>query len=513
MDLQKKEHKRKLVLKALEERRQEQSKDKLLMDIIAAVPRSTDTHIDAVIKKVRRENENDALKLEAALAHCRNLSYNLTGAKPTQLWTESARMVWLDTIEAVTRQSSRWKACPLVMVHPYCGTVEVVISLCGKHQALSEYSRMRLFAEDLREGLDEILDEIHPIKDNESGQALPFEETKEILLDISNNDDRLSEEDEGHLSEEDTASVELDKEVEKVSKDWTLDEVKTDGEPTAKSRLISPVDRDMKSPPNVTVNLTSTPPPTMNQSRTSSTSTLSSFGSPLFDIESPKKPQKPSPKKPSPEKPPMSPISSAAAAAAATKVIPGHQMPMQLAQDILDRTSRSLADDLRAEVEAFALDWPSNSRDRSRHTSNRAGASVNRSLFSDNDRQVTYKPSPWQISAVPEEDADPQPLTPPPKKSTKAPSDLSNALEAYPDGFTMIPLKNRRKSDAKKQKDKKRPVSSPNLPANKQSRMDRTEDAIEQLQMGQANQNAVLKQLADQMSQFNLHWQLQNSKK
>ena len=470
------------------------------MDIIAAVPRSTDAHIDAVIKKVRKENDNDATKLEAALAHCRNLSYNLTGAKPTQLWTESARMVWLDTIEAVTRQSSRWKACPLVMIHPYCGTVEVVTSLCGKHQALSEFSRMRLFAEELREGLDEILNDIHPIKDNESGQALPFEETKEILLDISNNDGQLSEEEEGHLSEDDTASVELNNEVEKVSKDWTLDQVEKDEEPAAKSRLISPMNLNMKSPPNVTINLTSTPPPTMDQSQSSSTSTLSSFGSPLFSVEAPRSP-KPSPKK-SPKLPPPP---------KAAKTVPGHLMSMQISQDQLNKTSRSIAEDLKAEAEAFALDWPTTKTDRpiTRNTSNRAGAPVNRSLFTESDRQVLYKPSPWQISVVPEEEMEPLPLPKSPKKNVKAPSDLSNALEAYPDGFTMIPLKNRRKSDAKKQKDKKRPVSSPNLPANKQSRMDRTEDAIEQLQMGQANQNAVLKQLADQMSQFNLHFRMQ----
>ena len=41
--------------------------------------------------------------------------------------------------------------------------------------------------------------------------------------------------------------------------------------------------------------------------------------------------------------------------------------------------------------------------------------------------------------------------------------------------------------------------------------MDRTENAIEQLQMGQANQNEILKQLANQMGQFSLHLAMQNS--
>ena len=481
LDLQRKNHKRKLVIAALEKRRKEQTKDKLLMDIIAAVPRSTEAHIESVIKKVRNENEHDAVKLEDALAHCRNLSYNLTGAKPTDLWSDSARVVWLDAIEAVTKQSSRWKACPLVLIHPYCGTVEVVISLCGKHQALSEFSRMRLFADELREGLDDILDDIHPIKDDESGHALPFEETKEILLDLSNNDGHLSEDD--GVSEDDS-TAEFNDEVNKVTKDWTLDKVQTEGEPVAKSRLISPLDINMPSPPNATVNLTSTPPPTMNQSRSSS---ASSFGSPLFGMEPPRSP-KPSPKSsPKPSKLPV--VKSPTSTPPPPKIVSGHEMSMQVAQKQLNKMS-----------------------------SNRASTSVNRSLFP-NDRQVTllYKPSPWQIESVPEEEADATPLStsppPSPKKSPKVTSDLATASEIYPNGFTVLPVKNRRKSDAKKQKDKKRPVSSPNLPATKQSRMDRTEVAIEQLQLGQANQNAMLQQLADQMSQFNLHLQLQNSMK
>ena len=488
LDLQKKENKRKLVLKALEDRRKEQTKDKLLMDIIAAVPRSTQAHIDAVVKKVRKENDNDATKLEAALAHCQNLAYNLNGAKPTDLWSDSARMVWLDTIEAVTRQSSRWKACPLVLVHPYCGTVEVVTSLCGKHQALSEFSRMRLFAEELREGLDDILDEIHPIKDVESGHALPFEETREILLDISNNDGHLSEDDEGRLSEDDTTSVELNNEVDKVSKDWTLDMVQNDSDSKAKSRLISALDTNMKSPPNVTISLTSTPPPTMNQSRSSSASSQSTW-SPLFMIEQPSSPHG-SPRKKSPK---MSPKPSPKPS---PKLSPPH---VRITKTSPPKITVSGAQHAMQATEAAT------------------NKMVNRSLSFDQvnqktDRQVMYKPAPWQIASVPEEEDELVPLPPSPKKTTKVPSDLSNAHEAYPDGFTIIPLKNRRKSDAKKNKDKKRPVSSPNLPANKQTRMDRTEVAIEQLQVGQANQNAVLKQLADQMSQFTLHLQLQNSK-
>ena len=399
-------------------------------------------------------------------------------------------MVWVDAIEAVTKQSSRWKACPLVLIHPYCGTVEVVTSLCGKHQALSEFSRMRLFAEELRDGLEEILDEIHPIKDNESGHALPFEETKKILLDLSNNDGHLSEDD---LSEADTDSAELNDEVEKVSKDWTLDKIQTEGEPAAKSRLISPLDINMKSPPNATISLTSTPPPTLNQSQSSSTTTLSSFGSPLFGMEPPRPSPQSSPKKsPTPTPPPTATTTNTSP----PRVVPGHQSPMQIAQNQLNQF-------VQAELTEAG-------RPRNRNSNNRVGTPVNRSLFPKNDRQVTFKPAPWQMAPVPEElDAVPLPSSP---IKNKVASDLANASEVYPDGFTVIPIKNRRKSDAKKSKEKKRPVSSPNLPATKQSRMDRTEVAIEQLQLGQANQNAVLKQLADQMSQFNLQLAMQNSK-
>ena len=107
-------------------------------------------------------------------------------------------------------------------------------------------------------------------------------------------------------------------------------------------------------------------------------------------------------------------------------------------------------------------------------------------------------------------------LSPPPsplRRSVKTASDLSNACDAYPDGYTIIPLKNKnKKSDAKKGKDKKRPVSSPNLPATKTSRMDRTEAAIESIQIAQANQNKLLSDLAAQMGQFTFHLAMQNSK-
>ena len=506
LDLQKREHKRKLVIKALEDRQKEQTRDKLLMDIISAVPRSTRTHIEAVVKKVRRENEHDATRLEDALAHCQNLTVNLSGAKPADLWSESARSVWLDTIEAVTRQSSRWKACPLVLIHPYCGTVEVVTSVCGKHQALSEFSRMRLFAEELKEGLDAVLDDIHPIKDDESGQSLPFDETKEILLDLSQNEGHLSEEEDGALSEDDNTSVDLNDEFEKVNQDWCLDKVQTDGEPPAKSRLISSIDTDMKSPPNVTVSLTSTPPPAMNQSRSSHSST-SSFGSDLFGVEtSVKPPKKPSPKlspKPSPKSSPKpSPKSSKQ-----LPLVPGHHAAAQVSSASLNRFSHDT-------IQEVAKTQQEEDRPRIRMPSGRQTPppTSRRTLFPP-DRQVIYKPAPWQIAAVPEEEAqedeEVEQVSSSPRKHAKAPSDLSVAHEAYPNGFTVIPLKNKRKSDAKKTKDKKRPVSSPNLPANKQSRMDRTEVAIEQLQVGQANQNAVLQQLANQMSQFSLHLAMQ----
>lgn len=484
-DLQKKEHKRKLVLKALEDRRKEQEKDKILLDVIAAVPRSTPDHIDEVVKKVRKDNDGDADKLEEALAHCRNLDRNLTGAKPSDLWSDTARMVWVDAIESVTKQTSRWKACPLVMVHPYCGTIEVLTSLCGKHQALSEYARMRLFAAELRDGLEAVLDDIHPIKDAESGHSLPFEETKEILLDLSGHaDGNLSEDDdEGRLSE-DNEETDLEANLTKVTQNWSLDKIKEEGEPAMKSRLISPA---LISPIKVpgleltdsAVNLTTTPPPTMNQSRSSS-----EFSSPLHGYESPR---------------PIRRISSS--------------------------SSISLKMDLGKSLHS-ALQLPQNKPDRPRvRTPDPRQSSASRTLFQSPDRQVMLKPTaPWQITAGSVEavdDDEPTPLTPSPERRNKrAPSDLSNAHEAYPDGFTIIPIKNnRKKSDVKKGRDKKRPVSSPNLPATKTSRMDRTEVAIEQLQMGQADQNKalsnqcqVLQKLADQMNQFSFHLAMQNSK-
>ena len=468
LDLQKKEHKRKLVLKALEDRQKEQNKDKILLDVIAAVPRTTPDHIDEVIKKVRKENESDADKLEEAIAHCRNLDRNLTGAKPGDLWSDYARSVWVDTIEAVAGQTSRWKACPLVIVHPYCGTIEVLTSLCGKHQALSEYARMRLFAAELREGLESILDDIHPIKDTDSGNSLPIEETKDILLDLSGQaDGNLSEDDdEGRLSEE-NEETDLEANLEKVNQNWSLDKIKVKGEPAMKSRLISPdlispIKSAALQPAASAVNLTTTPPPTMNQSRSSS-----EFSSPLHGYESPKPENR------------IKANSSITLGSINAIRCPSH----------LERVQRL----------------------------ERNPSPCNRSLFPLPDRQVTFKPAPWQIATGQTdtvEDDEPTSLTPSPiRRAKKTPSDLSSAHEAYPDGYTIIPIKNKKKSDGKKGRDKKRPVSSPNLPAHKVTRMDRNEVAIEQLQIGQADQTKVLQKLADQMNQFSFNLAMQNSKK
>ena len=113
MDLQKKEHKRKLVMNALSERQKEQQGEKLLADIIAAVPRSTDRHIDEVIQKVRKENATDAERLEEALQKCHDLQDNLSGCRPNVLWSDPARLIWLETIEWPEPDSSIEQGCTL----------------------------------------------------------------------------------------------------------------------------------------------------------------------------------------------------------------------------------------------------------------------------------------------------------------------------------------------------------------------------------------------------------------
>lgn len=464
IDLQKKEHKRKLVLAALNERQKEQAGERLLADIIAAVPRTTDRHIDEVIKKVRKENVADAEKLEEALQRCRELAFNLNGSKPNVLWTDPARLAWSETIEAITVQTSRWKACPLVLIHPYTGTVEVVTSLCGKHQAMSEYTRMKLFAEDLKKGLEDILYDIHPIKDNETGHSIPFEETKEILLDLSDHVGPLEYplEDEGRLSEDDDASdnnSDYEKVIERVSGDWTTDKIDSfDRPPALKSRLISspkstkPTTKTPESP--VLPSLTTTPPPAvMNQSQSS----LSSFDSPLAGVE-PTPPKLPPPK--------------------STVSVPQSDPPKPAPVKNTD-----------------------NRRSLPQH--------VSRSLFS-GDRQVTIKNDPnWMTTIQPLTDSESPPTSP-----SKHASDFLAISDAYPDGYTIVPVKARnKKSDARKVRDqKKRPVSSPNLRANKTSRMDRTEMAIERIQLNQANQNEILQKLASQLGQVSVALAMQNSK-
>ena len=128
---------------------------------------------------------------------------------------------------------------------------------------------------------------------------------------------------------------------------------------------------------------------------------------------------------------------------------------------------------------------------------------VSRNLFGSTERQVLLAPPPKMSPK--ESPIQPKP-SPPQSPVLKQAPDFSSV---YPDGYTIVPVRNskNRKSDAKKPKDsKKRGVSSPNYPSSKASRLDQTEAAINQLQMGQANQNEMLSRLTNQLGTlaFNL---------
>ena len=435
-----KERKRALVLAALAERQTAQADDRLLADVIAAVPRTTPQRIAEVMKQLRRKDESEANSLERALEHCEELAQNLNGMDPKMLWTEPVRMVWMDCIDALTAQTSRWKCTPLVLVHPFAGKITVMTSLCGKHQANNEYNRMRAFANELRNGIEVVLDEIHPVRDDKTGMTLPMDETRDILLEISqenNGDGELSEDEDENGSNQNGDNNDFDdlnRVVERVSEDWSRDIIESSPEamkaPNAPKRTPNP--------------FTSTPP---NVSPIESAS--SSFSSPPAPFETP--------------------LSSTQR--------PG-SVAVSIAKD--HKVHRTLLFPPTAEYDHRPAPP------------------------SPTPRRVSFQPD-WQATAPMKmksnlsSGSSHSSLAPPPSPM-RPPSELA---DAFPNGYSVIPLKSKktgRKSEPKRPSEtKKRSISSPNYPSNKHHRLDQQEAAISEMRQVQADQTALLRNLADQI--------------
>ena len=139
------ERKRQLVLDALVKQQQEQTDDKLLLDVLSAIPRTNPQKIEEVLNDLKSKDAQAAAQLEDALDHCNELKRNLDGMKPEHLWTDPVRLLWTECIQTLTAQSARWKCTPVVLIHPFCGTITVMNSLCGKYQAKSEYAYLLFY--------------------------------------------------------------------------------------------------------------------------------------------------------------------------------------------------------------------------------------------------------------------------------------------------------------------------------------------------------------------------------
>lgn len=460
------ERRRALVLEAVHQKKEEEMGDQLLADIIASVPRTTPKLIDEVLDKVRRQDEHEADLLQAALDQSTMLKVNLDGMDPSQLWSEPVRDLWQETIHTLTAQTSRWKATPLVMIHPYYGKVAVCLSLCGKCRPQNEFERMRLFSRSLRDGFDHLVDSIHPVMDEKVGKSIPKEETREILLDVSqelNEKGELSEEteEEEECSEDDCEDEDnedyrkFDKDVEIVTGDWTKDKP-------------SPVKLTTTPSPSAPSSL-----PTLSPTPTQS----SSFSSPLHGVESPDK---------SPTVTKVPTLTS------------GTSSPL---------TTRSHAGSAMKELKMMNID--------NAHHGIRPRAQVSRTLFPvpSSERLVSFQP---KTSSVIEEPS----VSPILKPASESGIDLSK-------GYSVIPYqpepkrrspRKAKNSDAGKSRNK-RPVSSPNYPApkaNSRSRreenMARTNQAVQLLQVQQANQNDVLARVAEQMNQLTYSLMEMNSR-
>ena len=416
---QRKERQRELVLKALETRYNEQANDRLLNHIVAAVPRTTPHMITNTLEKVRKKDPIGADKLEAALVQCQNLAENLNGAHPELLWSDTVRMLWSESLGAILTQTSQWKATPLVVIHPFAGKVTVLTSLCGKVQSSNEYMRMKQFEDELKNGLDEVLEDIHPVRDSRTGVNLAKEEVREALLDISGNnadDDDNDPRNDGELSEniseeEDCEAFDrFNTEVKEAADDWSSDPAP------------SPV-KVVKEVQKLTSPLTSTPGTTPQHQ---SSSSLSSLNSPVPELGSPRKISKERKMKTPTPKP------------------------------------------------------------------------VVRSLFPQGTVRLSTSPTPTPIIEVPTTPDH----SPERKPSLSSTSNASVQLaEVFPQGYSVVPhrTKQAKKSETKKPKDKKRPIGSPNYPASKNSRLEATEKAIQQIQMSQTSQSEALQNLANQL--------------
>ena len=288
------ERQRKLVLEALAEKQMVQTEDRLLLDLITAIPRSTPQRIEEILAKMKKDDAQAAEQFEEALVHCNNLAENLNGIKPDMLGNEGVNVVWSECIQAVSNQTARMKITPVVVIHPYVGTVAVLNSVCGKHQANSEYARMRMFGAELRDGINDIVTAICPVKDNHTGLSLTQEEVKEALLDISGQGGDPKDENEeaaGRLSEDDSDFNDYNDELRRVNNDWCNDVIDTKPKPVPRKvpvDQISPVAPRSPTPmptfapaPEM---LTITPPRSKSINSTSN-STLSSFSSPLDGVE------------------------------------------------------------------------------------------------------------------------------------------------------------------------------------------------------------------------------------
>ena len=159
---------------------------------------------------------------------------------------------------------------------------------------------MKFFAEDLQTGLDDVLADIHPVKDGKSGISLRKEETRELLQDISNNLAQVGDisEDDDESEDEDESSCrrrirsmrlrtdedfqKFEREVQKAAEKWSDDPL-----PSYRDEIRQQIrDEDAKlSAVPAIVPLTSTPPQTAARPVTpvmvKSGSFLSNFSSPL----------------------------------------------------------------------------------------------------------------------------------------------------------------------------------------------------------------------------------------
>lgn len=154
--IEKRTEKRKEQLKKLEDKRQSQWQDELLKAAVSALPRSTPKMIEDRMQEIKDHHPADAPAAEAALDAIGLLKENLNGSHPEVLTSDPFQLLWAETLDACSRQTSKWKLLPITLLHPFTPRVAVMSAITGKKISRNDMAQMQKAAQTIKDSLDRV---------------------------------------------------------------------------------------------------------------------------------------------------------------------------------------------------------------------------------------------------------------------------------------------------------------------------------------------------------------------